>query len=721
MNEQQMIEKTAELLSLSSAQVKNTTQLLDSDNTVPFIARYRKEITGNLNEDQIRDIQDRMKYLRTLNERKETVLKSIADQGKLTPELEAKIQDAEKLQDVEDLYLPYKPKRRTRATIAKEKGLEPLSNLILEEATLSGEPMFLAEAYIDEEKGVPDASAALAGARDIVAEIISENADIRKLIREATLTTGHIASQTADATLIQNYDMYQSFSEPIKTIPAYRILAINRGEREGALKVTIDVNLDGMVGIISKSCIKNTKSVFTDEYKMAVADSYERLIAPSIQREMRRFLTDKADEHAIDVFARNLRALLMTPPLKGKIILGIDPAYRTGCKVAAIDATGKYLAGITIYPHVPQNRWEEAKNTIKQLIQDHAVEVIAIGNGTACRETEQLVAETLSEIKQNVSYTIVNEAGASVYSASPVAKQEFPDLEAAQRGNISIARRLLDPLSELVKIDPKSIGVGLYQHDVDQSKLSESLDSVVESCVNAVGVDLNTASASLLKYVSGINSRVAENIVHYREENGSFQTREALKSVKGLGANAFVQASGFLRIPDSDTFLDTTAVHPESYSAAQKLITHLQLAIGDIRQDGSIVRSQLKSTKETLKHLAEICQCGEETLTDIIDCLEKPNRDPRDNSPEVILRNDVLKMEDLREGMILKGTVRNVVDFGAFVDIGVKQDGLVHLSQMARKFVKNPLDIVSVGDIVEVKVTKIDMERGRIGLSMLID
>ena len=721
MTEQQMIEKTAALLGLSSHQVKSTIALLDDDNTVPFIARYRKEATGSLNEDQIRDVQERMKYLRNLNERKETVLKSIADQGKLTPELEEKIQAAEKLTEVEDLYLPYKPKRRTRATIAKEKGLEPLADMILTEELTSGDVLTLAADFIDEEKGVSDADAALAGARDIVAEVVSENADIRKTIREYTQQNGHLASATADEALAANYEMYQSFSEPIKTIPAYRILAINRGEREGALKVTVDVDVEVMNSMIEKACIHNSNSIFTDEYKTAIADSYGRLIAPSIQREMRRILTDRADEHAIDIFARNLRALLMTPPLKGKVMLGIDPAYRTGCKIAAIDTTGKYLAGTTIYPHAPKNQWDEAKSIIKEFIQIHGAEVIAIGNGTASRETEQLVAETLGEIDAKVAYTIVNEAGASVYSASPVAKQEFPDLEAAQRGNISIARRLMDPLSELVKIDPKSIGVGLYQHDVDQTHLSESLDSVVESCVNAVGVDLNTASASLLKYVAGINSRVAENIVQYREEKGKFSSREELKAVKGLGANAFVQASGFLRIPDSDTFFDSTAVHPESYTAAEKLISQLQLSIEDVKTNGSVVRSQLKSTKETLVHLAEICECGPETLQDIIDSLEKPNRDPRDDSPEVILRNDVLKMEDLTEGMILKGTVRNVVDFGAFVDIGVKQDGLVHLSQMARKFVKNPLDIVKVGDIVEVKVMKIDIERGRIGLSMLVD
>ncbi|MBN1543474.1 RNA-binding transcriptional accessory protein [candidate division KSB1 bacterium] len=712
----------AEELNLRWNQVKNTIELLDSDNTVPFIARYRKEVTGSLDEEQIRTIDDRITYLRNLQQRKETVLKSIEEQGKLTPELQERIFAATKLQEVEDLYLPYRPKKRTRATIAREKGLEPLAQLILEQETISGDPLEIAASFIDEEKGVIRAEQALDGARDIVAEIVAEDADIRQIIRAATLEKGMLASEARDPENCSDYEIYKEFSEPVKSIPPHRILAINRGERESILRVNIEVSPEERNREIQNSIVKNNQSIFHDELLKAIADSYHRLIAPAIEREIRNLLTEKADNHAIAVFARNLRALLMSAPMKGKSILGIDPGYRTGCKVAAIDATGKHLDGDTIYPHPPQKRWEEAKETVRELIERHQIDIIAIGNGTASRETEKMAAEIIGDWQgRPLHYVIVNEAGASVYSASPVAKKEFPDLDASQRGNISIARRLLDPLSELVKIDPKSIGVGLYQHDVDQMKLAGALDDVVESSVNQVGVDLNTASTSLLKYVAGINSRVAENLVKFREENGKFSSREQLMSVKGLGENAFVQSAGFLRIPESTVFFDSTAVHPESYAAASKLLQHLHLDIEDVRKNGALVGRKIKESRQSMEVLAEYCGCGKETLIDIIASLEKPNRDPRDEMPKAILRSDVLSIEDLAEGMVLKGTVRNVVDFGAFVDIGVKQDGLVHLSRMSKRYVKNPLDIISVGDIIEVKVVSIDKERGRIGLSMVLD
>ncbi|MDZ7345690.1 MAG: RNA-binding transcriptional accessory protein [candidate division KSB1 bacterium] len=721
MDEQQMYTLIAEELNLRWKQVQNTVELLDQENTVPFIARYRKEVTGSLDEEQIRAIEERIRYLRHLEERKQAVIKSIAEQGKLTPELEAQINAALKLQDVEDLYLPYKPKRRTRATIAKEKGLEPLAEMILRQEIVAGSMDEIVAPFLSEEKGDLSVEEALAGARDIVAELISEDAAVRRTIRELTQQKGVLTAEARDPQNVGEYEVYKNFSESLKTIPAYRVLAINRGERENFLRVAVETPEAEMIQAVEAAYPANEKSLFADELRSAVADAYRRLIAPSIEREMRALLTEAADKHAIEVFARNLRALLMTPPLKGHRILGIDPGYRTGCKVAVIDETGKYLEGATIYPHAPQNHWAEAKEIVRGLIERHGADVIAIGNGTASRETEKLAAEIIAESDRKLSYTIVNEAGASVYSASPVAKKEFPDLDASMRGNISIARRLLDPLSELVKIDPKSIGVGLYQHDVNQTWLSEALDHVVESAVNQVGVDLNTASASLLKYVSGINSRIAENIVKYREDNGLFRSREELKQVKGLGENTFVQAAGFLRVRESENFFDSTAVHPESYQAAGKLLAELGLKSEEVRQRGSLVRERIKQDGRSIAELARICGCGEETMKDIIESLEKPNRDPRDEMPPVVLRSDVLSIDDLYEGLVLKGTVRNVVDFGAFVDIGVKQDGLVHLSRMAKKYVRNPLDVVSVGDVVEVKVISIDKERGRIGLSMVLD
>ena len=721
MEETQLIAIIAEELGLRRTQVKQTIDLLDADNTVPFIARYRKEMTGSLDEEQIRAIQERIAYLRGLEERKRVVLNSIEEQGKLTAELAEKINAATKLQEVEDLYLPYKPKRRTRAMIAREKGLEPLAALILAQTLEEGDISEIAAAYVDAEKGVSGVKDALAGARDIVAETVSDDATVRRIIRERTFAVGIFKSLAKDQDNPGNYEMYKEFGEPVKTIPPHRVLAINRGEREDVLKVWIDVEEAELVQEILSVYPLNPKCIFSDELLTASADAYHRLIAPAIEREIRHDLTANADDHAIRVFAQNVRALLMAPPLRDKIIMGIDPGFRTGCKVAVIDETGKYLEGATIYPHEPQKRWLEAKETVRELLEDYQVDIVAIGNGTASRETEKLVAEVLQETKRDVFYAIVNEAGASVYSASPVAKSEFPDLEASQRGNISIARRLLDPLSELVKIDPKSIGVGLYQHDVDQLKLATSLDQVVESVVNNVGVNLNTASVSLLKYVSGINARSAENIVRFREEHGPFTCREELRKVKGIGDNSFVQAAGFLRIPEADLFFDSTAVHPESYTAADRLISQLGLTVASVKQDGRQVQQAMAKTKKTLVQLSESCGCGQETLQDIIACLEKPGRDPRDEMPKPVLRSDVLSIDDLSVGMILKGTVRNVVDFGAFVDIGVKEDGLVHLSRMAKKYVKNPLEVVSVGDVIEVKVVSIDKERHRIGLSMVLD
>ena len=723
MSEQEFYQIIAQEMSLRAIQVTSTVELLDDGNTVPFIARYRKEVTGKLDEEQIRQIEERIKYLRMLSERKSTILKSIEEQGKLTPELAEKIEATMKLQELEDLYLPYRPKKRTRATIAKEKGLEPLAELILKQDITSGDPFAFASEYIDPEKGVENAQEALAGARDIIAEVISDDAEVRKAIRERTRKIALIVSTAKDPEAQSDYEMYYDFSEPVSKIVPHRILAINRGEREKILKVSIEVQEEVMLSEIQRRHVTNRQSIFRSEIETAAADSYKRLIAPSIEREIRNELSERADDHAIHIFATNLKNLLMQPPVKDKIIMGIDPAYRTGCKVAVIDETGKYLEGATIFPHAPQNRVFEAKSALRHFIDKYQTEIIAIGNGTASRETEALVAELIGEIKQETPerelvYIIVNEAGASVYSASKVAKVEFPELEASQRGNISIARRLMDPLAELVKIDPKHIGVGLYQHDVNQKNLDEALQVVVESAVNSVGVDLNTASASLLKYVSGLTSRTAENIVKFRDEKGKFKNREALMSVAGVGAIAFQQAAGFLRIPDGDNPLDNTGIHPESYDATQKL-----LALFNIQQDRTswrTLRQRLRQERKPLAELAGQVGVGEPTLEDILADLEKPGRDPRDGMPKPIFKSDVLKMEDLREGMLLKGTVRNVVDFGAFVDIGVKRDGLVHVSEMADRYIKNPLEVVAVGDVISVKVIKVDLERGRVQLSMKI-
>ncbi len=723
MSEQNFYQIIAGELNLRAIQVVNTIELLDAGNTVPFIARYRKEATGKLDEEQIRAIEERIKYLRMLEERKATILHSIEEQGKLTPELKAKIEATLKLQELEDLYLPYKPKKRTRATIARERGLEPLAELMLKQEIESGDVLEFAARFIDPEKEVPDAEAALAGARDIAAEVISDDAEVRKAIRERTRKSGIMVSRARDPQEKSDYEMYYEFSEALSKIVPHRVLAINRGEREKLLKVSIDAEPEAMLLEIRNRYLTNPKSIFTPEMETALADSYKRLIQPSIEREVRAELSEKADEHAIQIFAKNLKNLLLQPPLKGKIIMGIDPGYRTGCKVAVIDETGKYLEGETIFPHPPQNQVFESKTVLRRLIEKYKVDIISIGNGTASRETEALAAELIREIKTQenapeVVYTIVNEAGASVYSASKVAKEEFPELDASMRGNISIARRLMDPLAELVKIDPKHIGVGLYQHDVNQKQLDQALEHVVESAVNSVGVDLNTASPSLLRYVSGLTSRSAENIVKYRDKNGKFRGREELKEVSGVGEIAFQQAAGFLRIPEGDNPLDNTGIHPESYPATEALLELFQ--VRSDRKAWRTLKQRVRQEKRNLAQVAEQVGVGEPTLEDILNDLEKPGRDPREEMPQPIFKSDVLKMEDLKEGMILKGTVRNVVDFGAFVDIGVKRDGLVHVSEMAQRYVKNPLEVVAVGDVVSVKVIGIDAERGRVKLSMKI-
>jgi len=711
-------------------QVQATIALLDDENTVPFIARYRKEVTGGLDENQIIAIQDRVRYLRALEERKQTVLKSIEEQGKLTDELRAQITAAVKLQEVEDLYLPYKPKKRTRATIAKEKGLEPLAQQMWAQQEYSGNLEEIAAAYINAEKGVNTAEEALAGARDIIAEWVSDDAEVRKLARERTWDAGMLRSEAKDEKNLDVFEMYKDFREPLKKIVPHRTLAINRGETEGFLKVLVEAPVPELLADLEHKFITNAKSIYREQLQLAIKDSYERLVSPAIERELRNRLTEVADAHAINIFATNLRNLLMQPPTKGHIIMGIDPGLRTGCKVAVIDETGKYLEGDTIYPHEPKKRWDFSKEQLKTLIKKYKVTVIAIGNGTASRETEQLAAELIqqmeAEAQQNgasfdLKYAIVSEAGASVYSASKLAGEEFPDLEASQRGNISIARRLLDPLAELVKIDPKSIGVGLYQHDVNQTRLGEMLDRVVESCVNNVGVNLNTASAALLWHVAGVTRSVADNIVRYRDEHGRFTSREELHEVKGMGPKAFTQSAGFLRIPDSEVFFDSTAIHPESYQAAERFLTITTMKPQEVRGNSKLLRERLQAVKKTLTDLAQECSVGVPTLEDIIAAIEKPDRDPRDEMPKPIFRQDILKMEDLKEGMILKGTVRNVVDFGAFVDIGVKQDGLVHLSQMSYKYVKSPLEVAAVGDVVDVRILKVDAEKGRIGLSMLLE
>ena len=701
-------------LGVRKGQVDAAVKLIDEGNTIPFIARYRKEATGALNDEQLRNLFERLNYLRNLEEKKQQVLATIEEQGKLTEELRQQILDAQTLVVVEDLYRPYRPKRRTRATVAKEKGLEPLANILLLQMTKK--PMLEeAAAFINEEKEVATAEDALAGAKDIVAELIAEEADYRIRIRELTTKKGILHSTAKDAAAKSVYEMYYDFTEPVAKLAGHRVLALNRGEAEKILSVKIEAPEEDILRFLEKQVITrdnpNTRPVLQE----TVADSYDRLIAPAIEREIRADLTEKAEDGAISVFGKNLGQLLMQPPIAGKVVLGWDPAFRTGCKLAIVDATGKVLDTKVIYPTAPQNKVEESKKILKQLIDKYDVSLISVGNGTASRESEQIIVELLKELKKPVQYVIVNEAGASVYSASKLATEEFPNFDVGQRSAASIARRLQDPLAELVKIDPKAIGVGQYQHDMNQKKLGEALGGVVEDCVNRVGVDLNTASASLLEYISGISKAVAKNIVTYREENGRFMSRNELKKVPKLGPKAFEQCAGFLRIRNGKNPLDATSVHPESYGATTLLLEKLGYGKNDW-QPGQL--AGLSQKVKDKKKLAQELEIGELTLNDILSELEKPGRDPREDMPRPILRNDVLEMKDLTPGMVLKGTVRNVIDFGAFVDIGVHQDGLVHISQICDRFIKHPLEAVSVGDVVDVKVLDVDLEKKRIALTM---
>ncbi len=714
----------AKELNVQEKQVTSVINLFSEGATVPFIARYRKEHTGGLDEDYLRQIEDRLSYLTILEERKLTVLKSIEEQGKLNDELRDKILAALKLQEVEDLYLPYKPKRKTRGTIAKAKGLEPLALFILENPKFKSDFDEVLAQYINPELGVNSAEEALQGAKDIIAEMVSETAEVRQAAREFLFNDASIVSSKADtkkeelrANKKDVYEVYHNFSCPLNKIKPYQLLAVNRGEKEFFLKVILSYDKPGILNTIFDKYFSYDESVFDEILNEIVEDSFSRLIYPSIERDVRNQLSEEADLHAIEIFAANLRQLLLQPPINSKNILGIDPGFYSGSKLAVIDTTGKYIEGTTIYPHPPQNRSADAKKVLLDLVKRYGVNLIAIGNGTASRETELLIADLIKENKLECHYLIVNEAGASVYSASPLAKEEFPELEASQRGNISIARRVLDPLAELVKIDPKSIGVGLYQHDVDQKLLLKKLDDVVVSCVNYVGVDVNTASASLLNYVSGLNKRIANNVVKYREKLGRFSNRKELMEVSGMGEKAFEQCAGFLKIPNGENPLDNTFIHPESYEATIKLLKLCELSTTHINEKGNLVELFVKN-KGTQK-VAEQIGIGEPTLIDILDNLKKPGRDPREEMPKPILRSDVLKIEDLEKGMKLKGTVRNVVDFGAFVDIGVKQDGLLHISQIANKYVKNPLELLKVGDIIEVTVLSVDIPKQRIALSMI--
>lgn len=715
--ENNIIGTIARELGLREVQVARTVELLDQENTIPFIARYRKEVTGELNEEVLRQIQERLTYLRHLEERKEEVIRLIGELGQLTEELEQKVRQAVTLQEVEDLYRPYRPKRRTRATIARERGLEPLARLLLAQEHTAGDLLALALPYVNPELGVESAEAALAGAKDIVAEEISDDAEVRKILREVTRNEGSLVCSPLKPGESSPYEIYYEFRQVLTSLKPHQVLAINRGEKEEFLKVKIEVPADLALAAVRPLVIKNPQAITAVALEEALEDAYERLLAPSLEREIRAALTEMAEDQAIRVFATNLRPLLLQPPVKGKVVMGIDPAYRTGCKVAVVDATGKLLEITVVYPTPPQNRVEEAKTVLKGLIKKHRVDLIAIGNGTASRETEAFVAEMIKELPRPVSYTIVNEAGASVYSASEVAKEEFPQLEASERSAASIARRLQDPLAELVKIDPKSLGVGQYQHDVDQKKLGEKLREVVESTVNSVGVDVNTASVSLLKYVAGLRPAVARAIVAHREAQGPFTSREELKAVSGLGEKTFTQAAGFLRIPGAPNPLDNTAIHPESYGATLRLLEKAGVPLESLSR-GGILRLRQFLAGVDLAQLAEEIGLGVPTLKDIIANLEKPGRDPREDLPGPLFRSDVLKMEDLKPGMILRGVVRNAVDFGVFVDIGVKQDGLVHISELKDGFVRHPADVVAVGQTVNVKVLAVDLVRNRISLSM---
>ncbi len=712
-----IIKAIASELNVRNGQVEAAVKLIDEGCTIPFISRYRKEATGALNDEQLRNLDERLKYLRNLEDKKAQVLASIEEQGMLTDELKSQIEKAETMVAVEDLYRPYRPKRRTRATIAKEKGLEPLANIVLLQMTK--EPLLkTAQEYVSDEKEVKSAEDALAGAMDIIAESVSDNADYRTRIRELTFKEGILRSTAKDAETKSVYEMYYDFSEPVAKMAGHRVLAVNRGENEKLLTVKIEAPEDKILSYLERQIITRDNEYTTSVLKDAVKDSYERLIAPSIEREIRNGLTETAEDGAIKVFGKNLEQLLLQPPVAGHVVLGWDPAFRTGCKLAVVDATGKVLDTTVIYPTAPQNKVTEAKAVLKKLIKKYNVTLISVGNGTASRESEQVIVELLKELDTPVQYIIVNEAGASVYSASKLATEEFPNFDVGQRSAASIARRLQDPLAELVKIDPKSIGVGQYQHDMNQKKLGEALEGVVEDSVNKVGVDLNTASASLLEYISGISKVIAKNIVAYREENGRFTDRKQLLKVAKLGPKAYEQCAGFMRITGGSNPLDATSVHPESYAAADGLLKKLGYDAGSITTGG------LKGLSGKIKNIDEMAAelgIGKLTLADIIKELEKPGRDPRDEMPKPILRTDVMEMKDLTPGMVLKGTVRNVIDFGVFVDIGVHQDGLVHISQITnKKFIKHPLEAVSVGDIVEVKVMSVDEAKKRIQLTMIL-
>ncbi|MET3322498.1 UNVERIFIED_ORG: uncharacterized protein ABIC97_005634 [Peribacillus simplex] len=712
----ELIKQISNELTLKNHQVQNVIQMLQDGNTVPFIARYRKEMTGSLDEVQIRSIMERWNYLENLGQRKVEVTRSISEQGKLTEELKLQIEKATKLQEVEDLYRPFKQKRRTKATVAKEKGLEPLAIWLLECQVQTSVSEKAAE-FISEEKEVPSIEEAIAGAQDIIAELISDDAELRKWIRAEIFKAGKLFSVVKNEEKDEKkiFEMYYEYEEPVQKIVPHRVLALNRGEKEEVLRISIQPRTEIIISYLERKIIKNNQSEAAGLIKEAIEDGLKRLIMPSVEREIRKELTEKAEDQAIHIFSENLRNLLLQPPLKGKVVLALDPAYRTGCKLAVIDETGKVLDISVIYPHPPAAKFEAAREKTIEILQRFAVEIVAIGNGTASRESEQFIADILKEVKGNISYIIVNEAGASVYSASDIAREEFPDLQVEQRSAVSIGRRLQDPLAELVKIDPQSVGVGQYQHDVSQKKLSESLTFVVETAVNQVGVNVNTASSSLLQYVAGLSKSVAQNIVKKREEEGKFSSRKELKKIPRLGAKTYEQCIGFLRIINGNEPLDQTAIHPENYGAVNKLLKKIGFTSEDLGSD--VLNKELVKLNPT--ELVDELEIGEITIKDIIDDLMKPGRDPRDELSKPLLKQDVLKMEDLNAGMELQGTVRNVVDFGAFVDIGVKQDGLVHISKLSNRFVKHPLDVVAVGDVVTVWVEKVDSQKQRVSLTML--
>ena len=712
--------RLAEEFNIKLHQVENTVKLIDEGNTIPFIARYRKEATGSLDDQLLRNLNDRLVYLRNMEERKEEIKRLIDEQGKLTEELVLAIDTCEKLTELEDIYRPYRPKRRTRATIAKEKGLEPLAEIIIAQNIYEGNIDDICMPFINEEKDVKSTEAALAGAMDIIAEEISDNADYRKFIRIYTMRNGTISSKATNKEETEKkrdvYQMYHEFSEPLKAIARHRILAINRGESEEFLSVKIEVEPEGIISHLNDQLIPKKRSITSEYVELAAADAYKRLIMPSIENELRNQLTDNAQEGAMKIFSENLKNLLLQAPIKNKVVLGYDPGYRTGCKLAVVDGTGRVLDVGVIYPTPPTTpaKIEDAKKKVASLISKHNVDIISIGNGTASKESEIFIAGLIKELGSNAVYIMTNESGASVYSASKLAAEEFPDYDVSQRSAVSIARRIQDPLAELVKIDPKSIGVGQYQHDMNQKRLSEALGGVVEDCVNSVGVDLNTASPSLLSYISGINGTIAKNIVTYREENGKFKNRSQLKKVAKLGPKAYEQCAGFLRITDGDNILDNTSVHPESYDATKELISILGCTINDIGTKE--INSKLEKVNKD--EIAPKLGIGVPTLNDIINELQKPGRDPRDEIAPPVLRTDVMDMKDLKPGMIMDGTVRNVIDFGAFVDIGVHQDGLVHISQISNKYIKHPMEAVSIGDVVKVKILDVDIAKKRISLSM---